>query len=137
MSFTTTLRRATITGGAAVAAIALGTTSASAHDCIVPMYNLNGPQSVNWLVITAEDGAQFENFVAECDEAVEAGYAALREAGLPVGFKLSMKHTIGENSQNPNGANGKGLELFTDGTPLPGQVVGTWIGAASEYDCGA
>ena len=105
------------------------------------MYSLDGPASSNWFVLTAADGAGFEGYTAECAGADQAGYAALRAAGLPVGLKIFEKMTIGdpkhEGRMNPNGANGKGLEYFEAGSELPFQMVGTWIEGAESVDCSA
>ena len=50
---------------------------------------VDGPTSSNWLVFSAEAGAaEFGLFSAECDAQVDAGYAALRAEGLPVGVQL-------------------------------------------------
>ena len=139
MTTTTALRRLGVVTAGAAAAIAVTSAGASAHHCFVPMYSLSGPTSSNWFVLSAADGAGFEGYTAECAGADEAGYAALRAAGLPVGLKVFEKMTIGDPQHtgrtNPNGANGVGLEYFGDGSPLPGQMVETYIAGASAYDC--
>lgn len=140
MSHRTTLRRAGLALGAAGTAAVLAAAPAMAHHCFVPMYSLDAPASENWFVMSAEDGAGFEaGYVAECDAAVEAGYDALRAAGLPVGIKIFEKMTIGDPKHtgriNPNGANGVGLEYFGAGSELPFQMVGTWIEGAESVDC--
>ena len=138
MSITTLRRLGVVTAGAA-AAVAVTAASASAHHCFVPMYSLDGPQSANWFVLSAEDGAGFEGYAAECDGARDAGYTALRDGGLPVGLKIFEKMTIGDpkhtGRMNPNGANGKGLEYFGAGSPLPEQMVATYIAGAEAYAC--
>lgn len=140
----TILRRSGIAAAAAAAAIAVTATSASAHHCFVPMYSLQGPTaSANWMVYTAESAAadpDIAGFEAECDEAADAGYDALRAAGLPVGIKIFGKMTIGDPKEegrvpNPNGADGKGMEYFGAGSTVPFEMIGTWIAAASSYDC--
>ncbi|WP_122263084.1 hypothetical protein [Ornithinimicrobium cerasi] len=141
MSRSTLVRRGLVAGTAAVAAVALGAGPALAHHCFVPMYSLNGPSSPNWFVATAELGAaDIGGFTTDCDEARDAGYAALRDAELPVGIKIFGKMTIGdpkgEGRMNPNGANGKGLEYFEAGSGLPFQMIETYIAAASTVDCG-
>ena len=70
----------------------------------------------------------------------ESGYDALRADDLPVGIKIFEKMTIGdpkgtERIPNPNGANGKGLEYFGAGSPLPEQMVATYIAGAEAYTC--
>ncbi|AXH95249.1 hypothetical protein [Ornithinimicrobium avium] len=141
MTRPTLVRRAALAGTAALAALAMGAGPALAHHCFIPMYNLNAPASPNWFVVSAEDGATLEaGYVTGCDAAREAGYAALRAEGLPVGLKIFEKMTIGDpkgtGRMNPNGANGKGLEYFGAGSELPFQMVGTYIQAASSVDCG-
>ena len=137
---TSTLRRLGVVTAAAAATVAVTATSASAHHCFVPMYTLDGPTSSNWFVVSAEMGAEFEGYTAECAAASEAGYAALREAGLPVGLKVFEKITIGDPRHTdriptPNGADGKGLEYFGAGSPLPGEMVATFIAGADAYAC--
>jgi len=142
MSISSRVRRGLFVGAAATGAVVLGAAPAMAHHCYVPMYTLNAPASPNWLVFSAQAGAaEIAGFEAECQGAVDAGYAALRSAGLPVGIKIFEKMTIGDpkgtgGSSNPNGANGKGLEYFGAGSTLAEDMVSTWIGAAAGYDCG-
>lgn len=136
----TTMRRLGVVSAAAAAAVVVSATSASAHHCYVPMYTLSAPTSANWFVISAEAGAQMmAGFEAPCDEAADAGYDALRAEGLPVGIKIFEKMTIGDpkhtGRMNPNGANGKGLEYFGAGSPLPEQMVATYIAGAEAYTC--
>ena len=135
-----TMRRFGVVAAAATAAIAVTAGSASAHHCFVPMYSLDEPTSANWFVVSAETGAGFGGFTAECDEAAEAGYDALRAAGLPVGIKIFEKMTIGdpkgtERIPNPNGANSKGLEYFGAGSTLPDEMVSTWVAGAAAHAC--
>lgn len=142
MSRINLLRRVSIVGGAAATAVVLGAGAASAHHCYIPMNTLNGPQSSAWEVYTAQDGAaMFAGFEPECDEATQAGYDALRAAGMPVAIKIKANMTIGdpkdEGRMNPNGANGKGLEYFGAGSTLADEMIGAWVAAASAYDCGA
>jgi hypothetical protein len=135
------MRRPLLIGAAAVAAVGLGAAPAMAHHCFIPMYSLNGPSSPNWIVYTAEAGAaEIAGFPTMCEDAAAAGYAALRDAGLPVGIKVMAKMTIGdpkeEGRMNPNGADGKGLEYFMAGSTLPDQMLETYIAAASDVTCG-
>ena len=107
------------------------------------MHNLNAPQSANWETINAEQIAGFGlGYEAPCPGAAKAGYAALKAARLPVAVKIYVgsnaneEHmTIGSHSQNPNLANGKGLENFVAGSELPFQMAGAWVDAASAYAC--
>ena len=142
-STTRTVRRSATVVAAAGAALAITAGAASAHDCFIPMYSLNGPQSANWEALTAQDGAFFmAGYEAPCDGAVKAGYAALKAAKLPVGLKIYVgsnandEHmTLGSHSANPNLADGKGLEHFPAGSPLPEQMIFTWVAGASAYPC--
>ena len=141
MTISPTLRRRVLVGTAATAALVLGAAPAMAHNCYVPMYNLNGPVSDNWLVFTVEDGAAIiAGYVAPCEAAAAAGYDAIEAAGLPVAIKIFDKMTIGDpkgtgGSANPNGANGVGLEYFSDGSTLADDTVMTWIEVADAYPC--
>jgi hypothetical protein len=136
-----TMRRLGVVSAAAAAAVAVTAGSASAHHCYVPMYSLAGPTSSNWFVISAEAGADLvAGYRADCDEAADAGYAALRAEGMPVGIKIFEKMTIGdpkgeERIPNLNGADGKGLEYFGAGSTLADEMVATWIAAADAYEC--
>jgi hypothetical protein len=136
MSVVKMLRRGAIVTAGATTAVAMAAGSASAHHCYVPMYSLNGPTSANWFVASAELGAsELAGYDAACDGAVEAGYAALRAEGLPVGIKIFEKMTIGERSSNPNRADGRGLEDFEEGSTLAEEMIGTWIAGAESYTC--
>ena len=142
MSGSTFVRRISLSGAAAVAAVALAAGPALAHHCFVPMYTLQGPSSPNWFVVTAEEGAMLEvGYTVACPGAADAGYAALQEAGLPVAIKIFEKMTIGDpkggGRMNPNGADGHGLEYFAAGSELPFQMVGTFISGAESYTCDA
>ena len=57
-STTRTVRRSATVVAAAGAALAITAGAASAHDCFIPMYSLNGPQSANWEALTAQDGME-------------------------------------------------------------------------------
>ena len=141
MSAHTLLRRVGVVAAGVVTALAVTAGSASAHHCYVPMWNLNGPTSSSWFVATAELGAaDIAGYTAACAGAVDAGYAALEEAGLPVAIKIKETKTIGDpkdtGRMNPNGANGKGLEYFGAGSTLAFEMVETWIAGAESHDCG-
>lgn len=160
MTARTVLKRATVVTGAAAALLLAGTTGASAWHCYVPMYSLDGStSSANWFVASAELGAaELAGFPTECDAARDAGYAALEDAGLPVGIKIFEKMTIGEGfnfkeyaedhdymgpsgsgrgaENNPNGADGTGLEYFGAGSTVAEEMVGTYIAGASSVACG-
>jgi hypothetical protein len=144
MSVRRLLARAGAVTGAATALVLVSATAASAHHCYVPMYSLNGPtSSANWIVYTAE-GAVNEFFGLElCDAQRDAGYAALADAGLPVGIKIFGKMTIGDGMQgkgqgderNPNGADGKGMEFFGHGSTLADEMLETFYGTVVTTPC--
>lgn len=142
MSLSPRIRRPLLALGGATVAVLFAAPSAMAHHCYVPMYSLDGPTSANWFVVSAQLGAEFQaGYVAECDEAADAGYAALNEAGLPVGIKIFEKMTIGDpkgdgsGTKNPNGANNVGLEYFGAGSQLADSMLMTWIEGAESVDC--
>lgn len=140
MNISTIVRRGAVVAGGAATALAVTAGAASAHHCFIPMNTLNGPVSASWFVVSAEDGAVIEaGYTPACAGAVEAGYAALEAAGLPVAIKIKATKTIGDprdlGRMNPNGANGKGLEYFAAGSTLPFEMVGTWIAGAEAHDC--
>ncbi|KGN37849.1 hypothetical protein [Knoellia subterranea] len=130
-------RRALFSTVGGAAALGLGVSAASAHHCYIPMYTLNAPASPNWLTFTAAGAAEeFGIFTPECDAQVDAGYAALRAAGLPVAIKIFEHGVIGGQSKNPNRSNGVGLEDFEQGSTLADEMLGTWVGAAAATSCG-
>ena len=154
MTVRSLLKRAGVVTGAATALVVFGATAASAHHCYVPMYSLNGPtSSANWEVYSAERAVN-EFFGLElCDAQREAGYAALEDAGLPVGIKLFGKMTIGEGNNvknvdeegptgsgrgaahNPNGADSRGLEYFGAGSTLADDMLGTFVDTVMATPC--
>jgi hypothetical protein len=137
------LGRAGVITGAASALVLLASTAASAHHCYIPMYSLNEPQSENWFVYTLESAAAEVAQVEVCDAQAAAGYAAVEEAGLPVGIKIFEKMTLGYGMQgngkgaenNPNGANGVGLEYFGAGSTLADDALGMFIEVAMQTPC--
>lgn len=141
MNTTTLVRRATVAAGTAAALVGVTAGAASAHHGYVPMHSLEGPtSSANWFVVTAEFGTvNFGGYTLGCPEAADAGYAALEEAGMPLGIKIFEKMTIGdpkgEGWKNPNGVDGKGLEYFGAGSTLADDMLETWITGAESYEC--
>jgi len=138
MTIGTTLRRASFVAGGTLAAIALGTTAANAHHCYVPLYSLNGPTpSAQWEVFTAEDGARlFAGYSEPCAGATEAGYDALRAARMPLAIMVNAERVVGDpqhdGTNNPNGADGRGLEYFGEGSTLADEMVMTFVVGAVE-----
>lgn len=144
MSLSSAVRRAGVVVGATTAIVLASSTAASAHHCYIPMYTLSGPASANWFVVSAEMGAaEFAGVETECDAQRDAGYAALNEAGLPVGVKVFEKMVIGSGMQekgkgvstNPNGANDVGLEYFESGSTLADDMLGTYIEGVMSTSC--
>lgn len=157
MALRSLLKRAGAVTGAATALVLVTATAASAHHCYIPMYSLQGPtSSSNWLVISAQQGAEMFGMLdpeTTCEQQIDAGYSALRDAGLPVGIKLFEKMTIGEGNNlkgateegptgsgqgflhNPNGANGTGLEYFGAGSTLADDMLTTFVAGASTVTC--
>ena len=141
MSIITVRRLGVVTAGAA-AAIAVSAASASAHHCFIPMYSLNEPTSANWFPVSAELGAFFEiGFTRRslpCCRRRGLRRPACRRAAHRC-CKIFEKMTIGDPKRtgrmNPNGANGRGLEYFGAGSPLPEQMVATYVAGADAYDC--
>jgi hypothetical protein len=143
MKFRSILKRGALLTGATTALVLATATGASAHHCYVPMYNLNGPASDSWTVYTLESA--FAEFVGAplCDAQVDAGYAAVTAAGLPVGIKIFERMTIGDGMQgkgkgdttNPNGADGKGLEYFGAGSTLADDALGLFAETALASSC--
>jgi hypothetical protein len=140
MSVIRTARRPALAAAAALTAMAVGAAPAMAHHCFVPMYTLSGPTSPNWFVVDAETGAYLiHGYQAGCEEAVDAGYAALEAAGQPVAIKIFEKMTIGDPKEtgrtNPNGSDGRGLEYFGAGSTVADEMVDTWLEAAQHVTC--
>ncbi|MBW3639690.1 MAG: hypothetical protein KY451_07575, partial [Actinobacteria bacterium] len=79
------IRRAVTTSCATVGALALFTGTALAHECYIGTKITNGPKSANWTHIVVADAVQEFGIVPNaCPAQLEAGEAALREAGLPL-----------------------------------------------------
>ncbi|HSE10399.1 MAG TPA: hypothetical protein VLB29_17180 [Nocardioidaceae bacterium] len=158
MTVRSLLRRAGVVAAASTALVLVGTSSASAWHCFLPVYDLDrAPASANWFVAGAEEGAFYlAGYTTPCAGAVDAGYAALEAAGMPVGIRIFEKMTIGEGNNNiargdeeaetsgsgqgaatnPNGGNGTGLEYLGSEPQWLVDMIGTYVAAAEEYDCG-
>jgi hypothetical protein len=108
------LRRiATIVAGAA-AGIALMGTAASAHECFIASRSANGDvnatHSGSWVILTAADIATFSP--PGTDQACVVQFWLAN--GGPASLTVRSDKIIGENSSNPNLANGKGLDHAED-----------------------
>lgn len=109
------LRRVgTVVAGAAAGVLLLGT-AASAHECFIASRSANGDanatHSSRWITLTAEDIA---NFVAPPGTDTTCFVAYWTSHGGPESITIRSDKTIGENSNNPNLSNGKGLEHAAD-----------------------
>ena len=120
------VRRLLIGAVAAVASLVLTAGVASAHECYISNRSAQGNQqagtnSAVWEILTVADLANFAP--PGTDTACFAAYWTSH--GGPASFTVRSDKTIGENSSNPNLANGKGLEHAED-------VFGPLFGAAVE-----
>ncbi len=106
-------RLGVIVAGAAAGAILFGT-AASAHECFIVSRSdrgdLRAQQSGQWVALTAEDIANFTP--PGTDHACFVAYWLSH--GGPASLTVRSDKTIGEGSNNPNLANGKGLEHAAD-----------------------
>lgn len=95
--------------GAAAGALLIGT-AASAHECYIANRsdrgNLMAQNSDRWIALTAADIATFAP--PGTDQQCFAAYWLSH--GGPASLTVRSDKTIGESSNNPNLANGKGLE---------------------------
>lgn len=120
-----------------IALVVGGAGAASAHHCYIGTQSTNGPKSANWFFITVEDAAaEFGIFDTQCEAQTDAGYAALKDAGLPFSIKVFEKMTIAGGSSNPNLADGKGLEHFGAGSTAADEALMTFAQVASSTSCG-
>ena len=106
-------RIATIVVGAA-AGIALMGTAASAHECFIASRsatgNANATNSGSWTILTAADIATLTPPGTDQACVVEFWLAN----GGPASLTVRSNKIIGEDSNNPNLANGKGLDHAED-----------------------
>ena len=117
------LRRTLTTAGATAGALAVLTGTALAHDCYLGTPNLNAPKAPHLITISVAEFAAFgaqEGMVEydpECAD-VDAGYAALREAGLPLQYRIFDRVTVAANAPQKVLSNGKGVDNFHYGPPV-------------------
>src|SRR5262245_51841566 len=108
------LRRVGIVVAGVVAAIVFIGTAASAHECFIANRSATGnahaAQSPSWETLTVADLATFTP--PGTDAACFIDYWTSH--GGPASFTIRSDKTIGEGSNNPNLANGKGLEHAED-----------------------
>ena len=108
------LRRiATVAAGVAATVLLFGS-AASAHECFISSRsdqgNASATNSSRWVLLTVEDLASFT------PPGTDAGcfIQYWTSHGGPGSFTVRADKTIGEGSNNPNLANGKGLEHAED-----------------------
>ena len=106
-------RIATIVAGLA-AGVALMSTAASAHECFIASRSANGnanaTHSDRWMVLTAADIATLAP--PGTDQACVVDFWLAN--GGPESLTVRSDKIIGEDSANPNLANGKGLDHAED-----------------------
>src|SRR5438309_1877574 len=119
------IRRGTAAAVVTGAALLIAASPAFATDCVIGVHSTKAPASSNWMTFTALDGAADSGFLPACQAQIDAGYAALRAANLPLSLKVRADKEIGANSSSPRMADGHGLDHFDAGTPYPDQIVGT------------
>ncbi len=130
------IRRAMTTTAATVGALAMFSGTALAHECYIATKTTNGPKSANWFHVTAADAAvMFGGLVVECAEQLDAGEAALRDAGLPLSIKVFTRFTLAEKAPAKVTSDNKGLEHFGDGSTLADDTLAVFIAAAEAAAC--
>jgi len=117
-------RAGIVIAGVAAGALLFGT-AASAHECFIANRSDRGDvmatNSGRWIALTAEDIATLAP--PGTDQACFVDYWISH--GGPASVTVRSNKTIGEDSANPNLANGKGLEHAEE-------VFGALFGAAVE-----
>ena len=99
-----------VVAGTAAAVLFFGS-AASAHECFIASRSDKGDvqatNSARWVPLTVADIAQF---IAPPGTDEDCFIAFWLENGGPESITIRSDKTIGEGSNNPNLANGKGLE---------------------------
>jgi hypothetical protein len=108
------LKRIGVVVAGAAAAVLLSGTAASAHECFIANRSDQGDaaaaHSSQWMALTVADIANFTP--PGTDHACFIAYWTSH--GGPASLTVRSDKTIGEGSNNPNLANGKGLEHAQD-----------------------
>jgi hypothetical protein len=130
------VRRTTVSGVLALTMLAGSATAALGHECFIASRSAQGDAGAThagvWTRLTLADIFGFINTIvggpalspSQIDWAVAEGVSE----GLPAnGWVVRSDKTIGEGSQNPNLANGKGLDHLAD--VYGAQVVGIYFQA--------
>jgi hypothetical protein len=108
------LKRVGVGVAGAAAAILLSGTAASAHECFIAdrsdQGNTAATHSSRWVTLTVADIANFTP--PGTDHACFIAYWTSH--GGPASLTVRSDKTIGEGSNNPNLANGKGLDHAVD-----------------------
>jgi hypothetical protein len=117
---------------AATAALALGMTSTAwAHDCFIvnrsDQGDLAATHSSRWVAISVDEFAHSDDFPPGVDPDCFVAYWTSH--GGPASFTTRSDKTIGEDSANPNLANGKGLDHIEDAY---GPLFGAALQACAE-----
>ncbi len=110
----------------------------AAHECVISSRSAQGDagatHSSRWMVLTLADILGFIN--QEIDPSLPAltpdqiAWAVANRGDLPLSWVTRSNKTIGENSSNPNLADGKGLDHLAD---LYGAQVGALYFAALQH----
>jgi len=108
------LNRVAVVVAGAAAAVLLSGTAASAHECFIAnrsdQGNTAATHSSRWVALRVADIANFTP--PGTDHACFIAYWTSH--GGPASLTVRSDKTIGEGSNNPNLANGKGLEHAVD-----------------------
>ena len=127
-------RRIILAGAAGAAALTMVAGPAMAHECFV-IGMTEHSQAQNSGVWAKSSVADFLVGEFGVDPAcAAAAQAYVGQQGLVTSLLINQTKTLGEESNNPNLANGKGLEHAQE-SPYAGAIVGTalgFIGANSE-----
>ena len=108
------LKRVGVVVAGAAAAVLLSGTAASAHECFIASRsdqgNTSATNSASWVTVTVADIANFTP--PGTDHACFIEYWTSH--GGPASLTVRSDKTIGEGSNNPNLADGRGLDHAAD-----------------------
>lgn len=127
------IRRLVTVPVATGAALLLAASPALAHDCFVTTGSTSGAgNDAKWHTIVVSE------MFGSCDAQVDAIEAALRDAKLPQSIKVRIdKHLLAGTGAEANGktVDGKGIDNFADGSPLPDEMLGVAFAAIAVTPC--